>query len=369
MLYPKKGGRKTILKAELSRIFNWAIDKRLREAAYSNSNSSRPFAGKQLIVCGDFFQLPPIVTNTTERAYLESIGGIRAFEIDLWKKADLHPIMLKDVYRQGNDLLFLDILRNLRHGEPHLSNILIPGTNKPVDSVVALNKLCYQGAKRRNAANEIAICTTRREADSINSDYFSSLESDVEIFRAQISGKFPEKEQPTLVNLELQLGARVMTLANKRNADGSFEYVNGDLGYITGIFNDDDGTGKVMVKLDNGGESLIEPTKWSVYRYEQERDRNTGRTQIKQIECGSFTQIPLRLAWAITIHKSQGMGFDQAAICLGNGCFADGQLYTAISRCRSLNGLKLQRKIFAEDVFCSEAVVDFYKNLERENMI
>ena len=110
---------------------------------------------------------------------------------------------------------------------------------------------------------------------------------------------------------------------------------------------------------------MIEPAKWSVYRYEQEWDRNSGRGLIKQIETGFFIQIPLRLAWAVTIHKSQGMGFDRARLFLGNGCFASGQLYTALSRCRSLEGLRLERKVYKEDTLVDTNVVNFYQQLEK----
>ena len=258
----------------------------------------------------------------------------------------------------------MQILKNIRHGEIDSRNLQLPNSSLMVNCVTALNKLCFHEEEVTESAQGIALCTTRREAEEVNRRHAAKLTTDAEVFKAQITGKFLEKDYPTAANLRIQQGARVMTLANKRNPDGTYEYINGDLGVVAGIHCDENGIGSVLVEFDDGRTAVIEAVKWTTYKYELERDRNTGKELIKQIEVGAFTQIPLRLAWAITIHKSQGMGFDQAKVFLGNGCFASGQLYTALSRCRTLKGLKLERRIFKEDVLFDENVVNFYKQLE-----
>ena len=343
-----------------------AIDHRLREAA-TGINRFRPFAGKQVIVCGDFFQLPPVISTDTEELYLQNyLGGKYPFQTRLWEETEFHPLVLKQVHRQGNDRLFMQILNNIRHGDVTQRNIVLPGSRIRLNSIAVLNKLCAGHPQDEvGTAQPICLCTTRREAEEVNRRCSSRLDSREEIFKAQIVGKFPEKDYPTAVNLVLQPGARVMTLVNKRNPDGTYEYINGDLGVIAGITCNQNGLGNVIVQFDDNRVSVIEPAKWSVYRYEQEWDRNSGRGLIKQIETGFFIQIPLRLAWAVTIHKSQGMGFDRARLFLGNGCFASGQLYTALSRCRSLEGLRLERKVYKEDTLVDTNVVNFYQQLEK----
>ena len=341
-----------------------AIDHRFREAAIG-CNRMRPFAGKQVIVCGDFFQLPPVTSTDAEELYLQSrLGGEYPFMTQLWQNADFQTVLLQEVHRQGDDLLFMQILKNIRHGEIDSRNLQLPNSSLMVNCVTALNKLCFHEEEVTESAQGIALCTTRREAEEVNRRHAAKLTTDAEVFKAQITGKFLEKDYPTAANLRIQQGARVMTLANKRNPDGTYEYINGDLGVVAGILCDENGIGSVLVEFDDGRTAVIEAVKWTTYKYELERDRNTGKELIKQIEVGAFTQIPLRLAWAITIHKSQGMGFDQAKVFLGNGCFANGQLYTALSRCRTLKGLQLERRIFKEDVLFDENVVNFYKQLE-----
>lgn len=345
-----------------------AIDHRFREAA-TGYNQYQPFAGKQIIVCGDFFQLPPVTSTEAEESYLQScLGGEYPFQTPLWDHTNFHTVMLKNVHRQGDDQLFMQILRNIRHGEVNLRNLQLPDMSSPVNSLVALNKLCLQETEKAETHQRIALCTTRKEAEEVNRRHASKLTTQTEVFKAQITGTFLEKEYPTEANLCLQPGARVMTLMNKRNPDGSYEYVNGDLGVVTEIISESDGQSVVLVEFDDGRFSVIEPAKWPAYKYELETDRNTGKGMLKLVEVGSFIQIPLRLAWAITIHKAQGMGFDRVKLFLGNGCFANGQLYTALSRCRSLDGLQLKRRVFKEDVLSNETVVNFYKQLEQNEL-
>ena len=357
----------TIVIDEISMVRSdilWAVDNRLRAAA-SGRKQNRPFGGKQIIACGDFYQLPPVVTTDVEKDYLkETFGGNFAFQTEIWEKAKFKVAMLKEQHRQNRDSVFYQILKNIRHGRLCEKNILLPGKETPVDVIDALNMCCYSKGNASKAPQAIALCTTRKQADVINGRQSSKLNTDAELFTAKIQGTFPETEYPTEVNLCLQKGARVMTLANKLLPDGSYEYVNGDMGYIEEISHTKDGLGYVSVRFDDGRSALIGAYEWPSYKYKLVYDRMSGKMQIKQIIAGTFLQIPLRLAWAVTVHKSQGQTFDRAKLFLGNGCFASGQLYTALSRCRSLEGLVLDRKIVKEDIIIDPDVVNFYESLE-----
>ena len=304
--------------------------------------------------------MQPIIDNADDKEKLIENNALYLFNSRPWEHAKFHIVQLETIHRQADDRLFQKILHQIRIGETEIPNIMLPDTTTSVNCIDALNKLCYRGIMAKNSSNAIAICTTKKEAEKVNLARAAALKSDVEIFKAQIIGKFNMKDLPTDEHLSLQIGARVMTLCNKKNADGSFEYVNGDLGEVIEFIHDNNGIGKVVVQFDDGRRSVIEQMKWSTYKHVHEIDRNTGKTIIKIIEEGSFTQIPLRLAWAITIHKAQGMGFDQITLRTGNGCFAEGQFYTAISRCRSLQGLLLHKKVFTADVTYDEKVLDFY---------
>ena len=190
----------------------------------------------------------------------------------------------------------------------------------------------------------------------------SRLKGEVHVFRAVIWGRFPEGDQPTPETLALKVGARVMTLTNKRSADGEIEYVNGEIGVIEAM---DDGENAVVhVRLDRGPTVSIQRTKWSKYEYESEFDANTGKPIVRQREVGTFVQIPLKLAYAVTIHKSQGLTLDCVEVKLGDGCFASGQLYTALSRCRNIDNLRIDRAICPADANLDQAVVDFYREVE-----
>ena len=334
-----------------------AIDMRLQEITGCN----KPFGGKQVILVGDFLQLPPVVKEKTEAEYLDrELGGYYAFQTALWQQADLQCVCLQTVHRQGNDALFMKILNHLRYGELKIRDIQIEGLKKPLNVIEALTRLCFVATPLEHSP--IFLCTTNRTADTLNQLFQSKLKGEVHVFRAVVRGKFPEGDYPTQETLALKVGARVMTLTNKRSSDGETEYVNGEIGVVEAI---DDGENAVVhVRLDRGPTVSVERTKWSKYEYEPEFDANTGRPIVRQKEVGTFVQIPLKLAYAVTIHKSQGLTLDSVEVKLGNGCFASGQLYTALSRCRSIVNLRIDRPICLADAVIDDAVIDFYRGIE-----
>ena len=334
-----------------------AIDMRLQEITGCN----KPFGGKQVILVGDFLQLPPVVKEKTEAEYLDrELGGHYAFQTALWQQADLQCVCLQTVHRQGNDTLFMKILNHLRYGELEIRDIQLEGLKRALNAIEALTRLCVEVAPLEHPP--IYLCTTNRTADSLNQLFQSKLKGETCVFRAVIRGKFPEGDHPTSEMLALKVGARVMTLTNKRTSDGETEYVNGEIGVVEEM---DGGENAVVhVRLDRGPTVSVERTKWSKYEYEPEFDANTGRPIVRQKEVGTFVQIPLKLAYAVTIHKSQGLTLENVEVKLGNGCFASGQLYTALSRCRCIKNLRIDRPICPADAVLDQAIIDFYREIE-----
>ena len=338
-----------------------AVDVRLRSLA-KGGNRTKPFGGKQMIFVGDFFQLPPVVKTETESEFLKrEFGGEYAFETDLWRRAGLQCVFLKTVHRQKNDERFLAVLNCVRNAELDKKCIEDDDGDR-LSAVEMLNRHCR--GKTDMPCDPVCLCTTNREAHAINAMARAKLRERGAKFNAVVTGKFPESDYPTEALLELVPGARVMMLCNRRLPDGEFEFVNGDMGVVTAVSPPDASVPWVRVRLDRGREATVDCHEWKNYAYELEEDKIGGRKVLRQKEIGKFVQIPVRLAYAITIHKSQGLTFDAVDLKLGSGCFTHGQLYTALSRCRSLAGLRLDRTVMKEDLILDGNVVAFYEGLD-----
>ena len=342
----------------------WAVDYRLRQIS-QGANKKKAFGGKQLILVGDFYQLPPVVKSEEEERFIKNTyGGEFAFQTETWEKGGFKCFCLKTVHRQGNDSLFLSILNHIRHNDIESRDIQDPETTDLLNVREMLNK--YADINRPMAVKPICLCTTNREANILNALANEQSDGDGHTFSALVKGIFSEKDYPTPAKLELKTGTRVMTLINHRTPAGRLEFVNGDVGEIL-EFTKQSGVHSVRVKLDNGNTVTISPNEWKNYQYVLTTDSKTGKEKVSQKEIGSYIQLPLKAAYAMTIHKSQGMSVDSVLIKLGNGCFAHGQLYTALSRCRSLKNLRIDRNIYAEDIIINPAVVDFYRSIEIKN--
>lgn len=340
----------------------WAIDYRLKQVSQGR-NKKLPFGGKQVILVGDFYQLPPVIKSEEEEQFINNTyGGEFAFQTEVWKRGEFQCVCLKTIHRQSNDSLFLSILNHIRHNILENRDLIDPETKELLTVREILNK--YADVKRPLDVTPVCLCTTNREANIINALASEKSEGESHTFSAIVKGVFSEKDYPTPAKLELKTGTRVMTLINRRNPSGILEFVNGDVGEVLGFLKHVE-TEAVKIKLDNGRTVTISPNEWKNYQYVLSIDPQTGKEKVTQKEIGSYIQLPLKPAYAITIHKSQGMSVNSAIIKLGNGCFAHGQLYTALSRCRSLKNLRIDRNIYAEDIIINPAVVEFYHSIER----
>lgn len=451
-----------------------AIDWRLRSLS-RGANREKPFGGKQMIVVGDFFQLPPVVSTkdviallnrakpeekeeffrrwmksllelsdneiflflpvvlgvdnpSTEQiaaireapdlfrskleAFLFSAGGPdkvdeffeqlrreapdvnygysvsseylldvqfggtfafqarqwnRDWETNLWHAAGFRPVMLGISHRQADDRTFGAACDAVR----------ADALDGPFAAGVAENPIDWLSGRVNARISDTAmrLCPTNGQVKDINEDQYRKHAGSETVFRAIMTGsvlrkyernlaegKIRESSYPTDIELKLWPGARVMLLKNEKDADGGYLYVNGSLGTVVGI-TVQDGKTKVGISLDGSLRLVeIERHKWPAYEYQLQRAGGVER--VVAVESGSFEQFPVKLAYAITIHKSQGLSLNEAGIELGRGCFAAGQLYTALTRVRSFAGLRLDRPIEKKDNKLDSAVVEFYRRMD-----
>lgn len=309
-----------------------AVDVRLRQVA-KGSNSTKPFGGKQLIVVGDFHQLPPVVENDNLYTYLAMrYGGTFAFQTEAWHDARFTTVDLHTIYRQTDDN-YTRLLNCVR-----------------VADASALAALNSRMIKCEDDITPITLSPYRATVDRINQSKLNELESPEHLYTGTVEGKFT-KDLPVDRELLLKVGARVMLAANKATSDGTIIYSNGELATVMSL-----SATAITVRTDDGKLLKLNPYTWDMYEY----DYSGAEVQAKSV--GTYTQFPLRLAWAVTIHKSQGCTFDNVVLDLGKGCFAPGQLYTALSRIRSLSGLYLTRNIKETDIHVDIDVLKFYED-------
>ena len=269
----------------------------------------------QLVVVGDFSQLPPVVTGNDLDALRDEYGalwrGPFAFQGRTWDSWDFHPFVLTQCHRQ-QDSAFLSALTNLRKGD------------------AATCRWVWEHARHEAIPDAPFVAATNRVVDSVNQERLAALTGEEHVFRAERSGKFG-CGNPVDETVVLKRGARVVCCKN----DPADRFVNGSCGEVVGF----SGPKAVRVRLDSGSTVAIEPVTWSAVDYEYDEDDG----ELHEVELGTFTQMPLRLAWAMTIHKTQGLTLD--AMNLNPVCFENGQLYVALSRVRSVEDLALTQPI------------------------
>ena len=300
-------------------------------------NHYLPFGGVQLLMIGDLAQLTPVVTPEDEQILRSYYDTPYFFGSKALQQTDYVTIQLEHVYRQQDDV-FIDILNQVRKGKP--SKEAIDRLNQRAQA---------QGDKHpKEEAGAIRLTTHNNLANFYNESELQKLEGQPFQFKAEISGTFPEYSFPTAEILVLKVGAQVMFVKNDPSTD--HRYYNGKIGQVVHV---DDHSVEVLCEGDS--EPIeVEPQEWENARYTLNEKTQEIETTIQ----GIFRQLPLRLAWAITIHKSQGLTFDRAIID-ANQSFAPGQVYVALSRCRSLDGLSLAAPLQRRSII-NDARVDSY---------
>jgi hypothetical protein len=297
----------------------------------------KPFGGVQMIAMGDLHQLPPVVRERNEMQYFhETFGGVYFFNAPVFQDAPLSIIELTKVYRQ-QDIDFLDALNGIREGVP---------THEHLD---LFNMQVAPFRSLELAEEYIVLTPVNHIAETTNKLFLDKLKGQATQFEAVISGKFEPSTYPTDATLVLKEGAKVVMLRN----DTEKRWVNGTQARVSRIKGH-------TVWIDVGGEEHeLEPIAWENIRYEH----NPETDKIEEKVVGSFRQLPIRLAWALTIHKSQGMTLDKVYVNFGRGTFAHGQAYVALSRCRSLQGLALARPIMRSDIIFDERALGYRSSI------
>ena len=316
-----------------------AIDYRLRQYAPSSGSSLLPFGGRQLILCGDFFQLPPVVTdaNIGGRSVGEllerELGGIYPFNTPLWFQSKITPLYLRTNMRQSEDESFRECLNAFRSSDIERHQSALDLLNRRVTSVVP--------------ENAIYLCPRKSEANAINDRELSKLKTPEKHFSAICKGDFGN-DYPVDPELRLKLQERVIVTVNI-----SGDITNGTSGVIVGF--QENG---VTIKLSDGQEILIAPYEFKKISYRLVRDPATGEERPVPFETGFYRQLPLCPGYALTIHKSQGMTFDSVVLNRGNkGCFTHGQCYVGISRVRKLEDLHLVQPLSLSDIIIAPEVL------------
>lgn len=309
------------------------IDKILR---FATGNRRQPFGGKQLLLVGDIFQLEPVVTPDMKEILRRWYPTPYFFNARVFQEMDLVSVELTKVYRQ-TDKSFVEVLDRIRIGSPTQADML------------AINsRLDPKAVDDDNAAFSMTIATRRDMVDHINESRLAALKTPTRKYIGEVTGEFPESSFPTDLELTLKEGAQVVFVKN--DAGPVRRWVNGTLGRVVEATDDE-----IRVELENGSVHTVERECWDniLYKWEQSTHR-----VIEEV-IGSFRQYPLKLAWALTIHKSQGLTFNRVNVDVGRGAFTGGQSYVALSRCTSLGGISLRSTVNERDIFVNPTIKQF----------
>ena len=316
------------------------VDRVLR--VYSG-NMREPFGGKQLLLVGDIFQLEPVVTHDTRDILRRYYKNFFFFNARAFDQINLVPIELRKIYRQSdND--FIALLDRVRINRATATDI------------ARLNQRCNPDYQEINDEFVITLASRRDTVDSINDEHMKALKTPEHVYEGAIEGDFPDNSLPTAYYLALKEGAQVIFIRNDKEG----RWCNGTIGRITRL-----NENSVYVALETGEEMRVEPEIWEnvLYTY------NEKEKKVEEKVLGSFSQIPIKPAWALTVHRSQGLTFNRVVIDFAGGAFTGGQTYVALSRCTSLEGITLLKPLSERDIIVHMAVVDFSRQFNNRQLI
>jgi ATP-dependent DNA helicase PIF1 len=309
------------------------VDRFLR---LNGPEANKPFGGIQMAFIGDLYQLPPVVTGSEKEIFQSLYETPYFYGARVFDSFDMEFVELEKIYRQ-HDEQFITLLNAIRN-----NSITEEGLN-------LLNSRHQPEFEPSSDDFYVYLTTTNRLAEEINSKRLAELKGSLYTFTGNIEGEFVQEYLPTAIELQIKVGAQIMMLNN----DIEDRWVNGSIGKITKITQNEKGEDIIIAELADNERVEITPFTWEIFRFFVE----AGGLQSEVI--GTFTQYPLMLAWAVTIHKGQGKTFDRVIIDIGKGTFAHGQMYVALSRCTTLDGIILKRLALKKHIWTNYQVMDF----------
>ena len=309
----------------------------ISETLKLHRDSSEPFGGVHVLACGDLFQLPPVVKDHEEEAIYEKYESIYFFSANSFKEiASPSFYELTYSFRQSDDNNFYDLLNNIRLG------------NDLENTINKINASCFNPSNYEESA--LIVTSRRYRADQINEEMLNTIEGPATAAMAEELGDLNENELPAPRNLRIKEGAKVMFIKN----DSEGRWVNGTVGKVI----DCKDKKRKAIKVEVAGKTLsVKREEWNKIRYVYDDYDDEMEEEI----VSSFKQFPLKLGWAVTIHKAQGLTLESCSIDLGQGAFATGQTYVALSRCKTLGSVNLYQELRKTDAMVDSAIVDFHK--------